>query len=68
MANMTPRAKRNKRARLIERDGPNCSFCHKYLSDHEITIDHIVPKSQGGGNNIENLRIACFSCNQGRHT
>lgn len=28
-----------------------------------MTIDHIVPKSMGGTNNIENLRPCCRSCN-----
>lgn len=28
------------------------------------TIDHILPRSKGGGNNKENLRWVCFECNQ----
>lgn len=28
-----------------------------------MTIDHIVPKSKGGTNNIENLRGLCRACN-----
>ena len=30
------------------------------------TIDHIVPKSKGGTNNIENLRLICRKCNNKR--
>lgn len=28
-----------------------------------LSIDHIYPKSKGGGNERENLRILCTTCN-----
>ena len=30
----------------------------------QLTIDHIVPKSLGGTNNIENYQTLCYDCNQ----
>lgn len=27
------------------------------------TLEHVVPKSRGGSNDISNLRIACLTCN-----
>jgi 5-methylcytosine-specific restriction endonuclease McrA len=67
MANMTPRAKRNRKKRLIEQYGSRCQLCKRGLATAEITLDHITPKSEGGSNNISNLRLACYSCNYRRH-
>lgn len=42
-----------------------CSICEKpirYFSD--LTIDHILPKSNGGVGRIDNLAPAHFHCNQ----
>lgn len=31
--------------------------------DHFLTIDHLIPKSKGGGNEIWNLGTMCNKCN-----
>jgi 5-methylcytosine-specific restriction endonuclease McrA len=67
---MNSHQKAVKRTWLFYNEGPHCQICgKKYPSSHApgLTLDHIVPKFQGGGNNIENLRLACKKCNFGRH-
>jgi 5-methylcytosine-specific restriction endonuclease McrA len=47
-----------------------CIFCNKKLCinlqgipDDNVTIEHIIPKSKGGTNDLENLALACSRCN-----
>lgn len=47
------------RRAIYIRDGNTCQYCLKRGN----TIDHILPKSRGGGNTWENLCVACFDCN-----
>lgn len=40
-----------------------CCFCGKTLNDRTITVDRIVPGSQGGRYVRGNIRPACGTCN-----
>lgn len=44
--------------------GGKCSICGKTVSFNRMTIDHKVPLAYGGTNYIDNLQLACLSCNQ----
>jgi 5-methylcytosine-specific restriction endonuclease McrA len=52
------------RLAILERDGYRCMLCGKPAT----TVDHILPRSKGGGDEPENLRAACGRCNYGRRT
>lgn len=41
-----------------------CAYCG--LKTDLLTIDHIVPRSQGGTNDPSNLLPACKSCNESK--
>lgn len=52
---------------LIERDGNACVWCKiELVAPWLPTIEHWVPKSLGGSNKLENLRLACAWCNRKR--
>ena len=48
------------RAMIYKRDNNKCQYCGATRS---LTIDHVIPKSRGGGDTWENLVVACSSCN-----
>lgn len=45
------------------RDNHTCAYCLERLPRKELSLDHIVPKCQGGINSWENLITACNPCN-----
>lgn len=49
---------------IIRRDGLTCYLCHKKLSLHEITLDHVIPLNRGGEHSEDNLRVACRPCHE----
>lgn len=67
MANMTPQTKRNRRKRVVDTHGLTCWICGLPIPDDEFTLDHVIPKSEGGTNAEENLRPAHRKCNYDRH-
>lgn len=51
------------RRNLYARDRSRCQYCGQRFSAAELTLDHVVPRVQGGCNSWENLVCACLSCN-----
>lgn len=58
--------RREKLPHLIANYGDRCFWCECRLTQETITIDHYIPLSLGGSNETENLRLACYGCNQKR--
>ena len=55
---------------LAERDGADCSICgdpidlgRKYPDPMSRSVDHVIPRSRGGRDDLENYALAHFICN-----
>lgn len=40
-----------------------CLYCGVELDFENGTVEHLIPRHLLGGNNLENLTIACAACN-----
>lgn len=41
----------------------NCNGCKHHFRLRNLTLDHIVPRSKGGGDTDSNLQLLCGACN-----
>lgn len=55
--NKVPYSKRN----IFVRDGYRCMYCG--TKQQKLTVDHVVPRSQGGASSFDNCVASCRPCN-----
>lgn len=48
---------------ILERDKFTCQYCGRKAPDVILVVDHIIPVSKGGLNDVSNLATACSECN-----
>ena len=51
------------RRNIFARDHNRCQYCGDKFSTSELSLDHVIPRSQGGGASWENLVCCCVKCN-----
>ena len=49
------------RRNILHRDGYACQYCGR--PRHDLTIDHVYPRSRGGADIWENVITSCTTCN-----
>ena len=60
------------RYEVLKRANKRCELCGVQEGDEgyedrlPLHIDHIVPRSKGGSNEIDNLQVLCRACNLGK--
>lgn len=53
----------SERTIIYDRNHGRCAICGRYVPFMDFTVDHIIPISKGGTNNMNNLQCACKTCN-----
>ena len=51
------------RRNVFKRDRFMCQYCGAQPGSEELTIDHVVPRAQGGTSTWANCVLACIDCN-----
>jgi ATP adenylyltransferase len=52
--------------RVLTRARGRCECCGAHEHQRALEVDHIIPRNQGGSDNITNLQALCFRCNAGK--
>jgi 5-methylcytosine-specific restriction endonuclease McrA len=51
------------RKALVKRDRSTCQYCGRKLTASQVTIDHVLPRAQGGITSFTNCVACCQICN-----
>ena len=51
------------RRNIYARDSSRCQYCGRKFPTTELSLDHVVPKSQGGKSSWTNIVCCCIKCN-----
>ena len=54
------------RFETFNRDHFTCQYCGSKTPNVVLEVDHIIPVSKNGTNEIDNLVTSCFECNRGK--
>jgi len=52
------------RRNIYKRDRYTCQYCGAQPGTEELTLDHVLPRAQGGISTWENCVLACIDCNK----
>ena len=51
------------RRNIFAHDGNRCQYVGKKFPRHELSLDHVVPRSRNGGSSWETIVCCCMKCN-----
>ena len=51
------------RRNIFARDGNRCQYCGKKFSTVDLSLDHVLPRSQDGKSTWTNIVCCCIKCN-----
>lgn len=53
----------HRKNKIYEKQNGLCAYCGRRRSRKRMTIDHIIPLSKGGTDDMDNLQCTCKMCN-----
>jgi hypothetical protein len=56
--------KREERKYIYDKADGYCQLCGKKLKFEDASMDHVIPLSVGGLDDLSNLQLACYPCNR----
>ena len=59
-----PEPYRQSENNLSDEQEDRCNGCRSEFPFRVFEVDHIIPRSGGGQDNIENLQLLCAHCNR----
>lgn len=59
-----PMGPKKARRHLIALYGRACQACGRRPPEVRLTVDHVIPKVEGGEDRLENYQLLCYDCNQ----
>ena len=54
------------KVRVLTRAKGGCECCGAHEHQRALEVDHIMPRNQGGSDDLSNLQALCFRCNAGK--
>lgn len=55
--------KKEQRAAVYNKYDGRCAYCGKEIEYKDMQVDHVLPKSRGGTDDMDNLLPTCRRCN-----
>ena len=52
------------RYQVLSRAKGRCELCGISKDEKALDVDHIIPRSKGGSNDMSNLQALCYTCNR----
>lgn len=56
-----------KRRIVYDESSGHCIYCGHLISLKQLSVDHIIPRSNGGTDSLENLICSCRICNNNKN-
>ncbi len=54
----------HEKRKIYERQNGLCAYCGRSRNIKYMTVDHIIPLSKGGTDDLDNLQCTCKACNR----